>query len=359
MRDLGAPAGAIDRARSLTWTDAELLDDPRAIGLGRALRTIASDDHGGRLLDAWFRRFGTTPHSERLGPQRLLDDLTSGDPTSWDLDALPFRVTGVHARLDLADGTHCGQLRVSMASTDPLHQPFHLIFLYQQRPLPEDLRPDGSAHCAATALRFARLSEVDEAAFRAEARRILDETITREGFLVAESVELLISPWEWRQWFREENPDPATRDALPEVLENRPLFQTVDIPRLNAPGVDRERFLAWAEENAAAIDARAIEIPEMFRARSARVNDGVPWIPLDLGDAAPAYPDARRQLEIVGCPACHATDAEFVQTLPDRTFSPFYDKELDARAALLAAVAEGATFEVPHGPLQESPVLPP
>ena len=71
------------------------------------------------------------------------------------------------------------------------------------------------------------------------------------------------------------------------------------------------------------------------------------------------FPDLRRNLEIVGCPACHATDAPFVQTLPDRSFSPFYTKELDARSTALLARSRGLADVPPFGPLQSAPVLPP
>ncbi|MBX3274155.1 MAG: hypothetical protein KF729_28065, partial [Sandaracinaceae bacterium] len=355
VRDLGAPPpAALSIARSLTWTDAALLDDPEVAGLDRVMRAVSGDAPPGRLLDAMFRRFGTTAHSERLGPQRIVEEqveLQGADPAGWDLDALPFRVTGVHNRVDLADGTGCGELRVSLASTHALHQPFHLIFLFAQPARDEDLRPDGVAHCAATALAWARLSALDDAAFRAAARAVLAEALAPARFLVLETVEFIISPWEWRQWFLEGG-----------ALENRPLFQTVDTERLNRAGPDRGAFLAWVGDNAAALDARTQLVPERFRAPSARVNDGVPWIALDLGGLAALerYPRLRQQLEIVGCPACHATDAPFVQTLPDRTFSPFYRRELDAREAHLRSLAEGrAPIPAPFGPLQPDPLLPP
>lgn len=354
VRAHGPAPGEVTIARSLTWSDPVLLDDASFAGLHRVMGAVA-DGPGGPLLDAWFRRFSTTAHSERLGPIRLLEaiaDAQGDDPTSWDLDAAPFVVTGVHNRIDLEEGTHCGELRVSIASTHPIHQPFHLIALFRQAPRAEDLRPDGSAHCVASALRWARLSELDEDAFRAQARVLLDEALSRERFVALETVDFLISPWEWRQWFLEG-----------DVLENRPLFQTVDTAGLNAPSPRRTDFLAWVESNAEAIDARRILIPEAFRAPSARVNDGVPWIPLDLSGVDPSvlerFPDLRRNLEIVGCPACHATDAPFVQTLPDRSFSPFYEKELDARAIELVGRARGEGALPPFGPLQSEPVLPP
>lgn len=354
VRSHGAAPSDVEIARSLTWTDPVLLEDPSLVGLARVMRVVAGGP-GGSLFDAWFRRFATTAHSERLGPVRLLEAIAieqGDDPASWDLDATPFVVTGVHNRIDLTDGTHCGELRVSIASTHPIHQPFHLIALFQQPPLPDDLRPDGSAHCVATALRWGRLSDLDDDAFRGEARALLDGALVRERFVALETVDFLISPWEWRQWFLEG-----------DVLENRPLFQTIDTAGLNAPGARRTELLAWVEDNAAAIDARRILIPEVFRAPSARVNDGVPWIPLDLSGVDPSvlerYPDLRRNLEIVGCPACHATDAPFVQTLPDRSFSPFYATELDARAIALVARARGDATIPPFGPLQSEPVLPP
>ncbi|MBX3246501.1 MAG: hypothetical protein KF901_04895 [Myxococcales bacterium] len=355
VRDLGPPAPETLRIeRSLTWSDDALLDDAAVVGLHRVAQTLTGGGPPGPMIDAMFRRFGTTAHSERLGPQRLLEtqiDAQGADPTTWDLDAFPFRATGVHNRIDLADGESCGELRVSFASTHPLHQPFHLIFLFAQPARDEDRRPDGSAHCASTASRWARLSALGDGEVHAAARAILDEALTAERFVLLETLEFIISPWEWRQW--------ALVDG---ALENPPLFQTVDAERLNRRGPDRDAFLAWVEENAAAIDARALLVPERFRAPSARVNDGVPWIPLDL-EGVPAiarYPRLRQQLEMVGCPACHVTDAPFVQTLPDRSFSPFYRRELDARVEHLRALTEGrAPIPAAFGPLQYEPVLPP
>lgn len=366
LRDHGPLPPDVRIERSLTWTDPALLDHRDAVGLARLMRVVASDGHGGRLLATWLARFATTSHSERLGPQRLLDAFATehgDDPSAWDLDRVPFTVTGVHHRVDLRDGVHCGELRVSLASIDPLHQPLHLIFLFRQPAAPADRRADGSAHCASTALRWARLSALDGEPFLAAARALLDEHLAADRLLAIETLELLISPWEWRQWFLVDNTDPATQAMLPRVLDNQPLFQTADVPRLNATGPDRDAFLAWVAENADALGARRAEIPAAFRSPSARVNEGVPWIPLDLSGLDPIVearvPSLRQQIELIGCPACHATDADFVQTRPDRTFSPFYAKELVARAAHLAAIAEGRAELAPHGPLQADPVLPP
>jgi hypothetical protein len=159
------------------------------------------------------------------------------------------------------------------------------------------------------------------------------------------------------------NTNPETREALPFVLDNPPLFQQVDVETLNTPGPLRDRFLTFLSSNAAALDARTLLIPEEFRARSARVTQGVPRTPLSLDGLPPSlterFPALRQQIEIVGCAACHTADAEFVQTRMDRTFSPFYEKELRARAALLADLAAGRFRSAPFGPLQASPVLPP
>jgi hypothetical protein len=361
-RVYGPPRSQLARERSLVWTQPEILDDPAMCGLGCVLGKISDDGHGGRLLQQWMGRFATTAHSERLGPKNLLDEFAAqqGVPVEqWDLDALPFTITGVHNRVDLRGPDHCGELRVSFASVHPIYRPFHLIFLFRQPAYDGDVSPGGAAHCTATAQRWATLSELEGDALRQAVHAEVAAAFIGERLLVAETVEFTISPWEWRQWFLFESFEPL----LPWQFDNRPLFQTVDTPRLNQPGPERDAFLAWVVGNAAAIDARQIEIPELFRSPSARANQGVPWVPLELVGVDEAvlatYPDLRRKLEIVGCPACHTADAEFVQTLPSRMFSPFYDKELDARAEHLAALANGAPAPAPFGPLQPEPVLPP
>lgn len=337
--DTGADAGAlpeIDRERSLVWIDPMIVDDPAIVGLGRVMAAVAADGHGGVLLRDWLESFATTAHSERLGPALLIEELEQtfgADARAWDVDALPFMVTAVHNRIDLGprDGD-CGELRVSVASTHPIYAPLHLIFLFEQ--------PGDGDGCRTTAQRWARLSALEGAELVAAASAILGEHLVRERFVLAESVELTVSPWEWRQW---------TLDGAPA---NPPLFQTADTARLNQPGALRDRFVAFARDNAAGLAAREVEIPVEFRAASARVPPGVERERLEL--AIDGYPELAAAVEIVGCPACHTENAEFVHTSVERTFSDFYDLELDARASWLAATAAGRDAGVPpFGPLQE------
>jgi hypothetical protein len=340
--------------RSLTWTEGALLDDPQVAGLATVMAAAAEDGHGGAMLDAWLRRFATTAHSERAGPAQLADEIAAAqgaDPTTWDLSLLPFKVTGIHNRIDLAGRSGgCGELRVSLASTHPIYAPFHLIFLFRQEPAADDVSPGGAVHCMGTARRWIRFSSSDGADFVARAGDFLSQRLTHGHFLLAETVELTVSPWEWRQWV------PMGGD----VLDNPPLFQTVDVEALNAPGPLRDQFLAWVADNASLLDQRQVVIPDQFRSPSARVAQGVPRVPLSLAGIAPgvaaAYPDLRQQIEIIGCPTCHTDDAEFVQTSVDRTFSPFYSKELTARLARIDLMGQGAEASLPpFGPLQELP----
>ncbi len=350
----GEPTPPVRRERSLFWTEPLLLDDPSLVGLGKVMAAAAEDGHGGVMLDAWFRRFATTAHSERAGPAQLADEIALAqgpDPSVWDLDLLPFVVTGVHNRIDLAGRSGgCGELRVSLASVHPIYAPFHLIFLFRQVPEEDDVALGTLVHCLGTARRWARLSNLDGGDFVSAAAAFLDERLTHDRFLIAESVELTVSPWEWRQWA------PVGGDAL----DNPPLFQTVDTETLNAPGPLRDDFLGWVADNAALLDARQIEVPERFRAPSARVAQGVPRTQLSLAGLAPAvsaaYPDLRDRIEIIGCPTCHTDDAEFVQTSVQRTVSPFYDRELNARRDRLGLMSAGGEVSLPpFGPLQPLP----
>lgn len=352
----GAPPPPVVRERSLVWLDPSLLDDRAVIGPGAVFAAAAHAPHGGLLADAWLRRFSTTGHSQRFGPALLADDLAATlgpDPATWDMDQLPFTVTGVHNRIDLAPREgQCGQLRVSMASTHPLYAPLHVIALFRQPAADDDIAPDGSIHCAGTARRWARLSSLSEPEFRAAAAAWLRGVVAADNFVMLESVELTVSPWEWRQW----TPRPAS-GGQPTVLDNPPLFQTVDTARLNVPGTNRDALVAWIAANADDLAARRIVIPERFRAPSAQVAPGVPRTPLQLAglpDAvATRYPDLASTIETVGCPKCHTTNAEFVQTSRERVLSPFYDRELDARARRLDDLAAGVVLlPPPFGALQ-------
>lgn len=348
----------VRKERSLFWTDAALLDDGAVVSLAKLLGTVAPDGHGGRMLDQWFRRFATTAHSERALPAQLMDEWAQAfgpDPSGWDLTALPFKVTGIHNRIDLAELSptgHCGELRVSLASTHPIVQPLHLLFLFRQ-PAGEGDVVNGRVGCQGTAQRWAELSSLEGEALRQALRDRFAEGLTRERFLMAETVEMTVSPWEWRQW--------VFVDAS-GTLDNPPLFQTADVESLNAPGALREDFLRFVAENAEGLNERRVLLPERFRRPSARVVQGVPRTPLNLEGLSPElfsrFPTLRQQIELVGCPACHTADAEFVQTRPDRTVSPFYEKELLARERHLERLARGEAVQAPFGPLQEAPVLP-
>jgi hypothetical protein len=336
------------RDRALAWFDGELLDDPSIVSFAGVMAAISDDGHGGRLLDRWFRGFAAGPGAGRATFQQFLGevaDAQGADPSAWNLAALPFRVTGVHNRHDLGRGDGCGELRVSIASTHPTFAPLHLIFLFRVPPADDDVTPDGAIHCLGAARRWARLADIDAAAWPAAARAIVAEHVTRDRFVLAESVELTISPWQWRQWLPDDN-----------SFVNPPLFQTVDIARANTPGPARDALLAAVAADAAAIAARTWPVPETFRAPVAEVQ---PNLKADLVDLSPlpdvlaAYPDLPRELGMIGCPRCHTDDADFVQTGADRRPSPFYDRELDARAARLDALNRGdAVAPAPFGPLQ-------
>jgi hypothetical protein len=357
-----APAAVIDH--SLFYSDAALLDGSEGPQLGKLLSIISPD--GGTLFSTWMHRFATTAHSERAGPAQLADDFAAShgaDPGAWDLSALPFKPTGIHNRIDLADLSapehgHCGELRVSFASTDPVYQPFHLLFLFRQPIGDGDLR-GGVVTCEGTARRWLALSALDGLGFVLARDQLLREALTRDRFLMAETVEFTIAPWEWRQWVKVKDPS----GALPFVLDNQPLFQTAEPSVLNAAGPLRDQFLGFVTQNAAALSTRSITIPQDFERDSTHVTQGVPRAILSLDGLDPsitnAYPSLRPQIELMGCPACHTTDADFVQTRPDRSISPFYEKELEARRTHLDALGRGDAIQAAFGPLQESPVLPP
>lgn len=348
-----APPATIDR--SLLWQDPALLDDPAVAGLARVLPLFATDGKGGALLDRWFHAFATaSPDSQRYGPGLLVDSFASAhgaNPDGWNLDALPFRATGIQNRIDRrsASESHCGELRISFASTDPVYQPFFLIFLFRQPVRPGDVASDGTVTCEATGRRFAELATVDEATFRTRATEILAEVWTPANALLAESVEQTVSPWEWRQWHLD--------GATPT---NPPLYEAIDVTRVNASGADRDAFLSWVGSGQSGLDDRTAPIAEAFRSTTIRRTEGQPAPVLDLGATdVTNHPDLRKHLEIVGCPSCHTADADFVHTHADRTRSPFFEKELEARRAFLDSLNRGDRPVAPYGPLQPNPVLPP
>ena len=340
----GEPAPPATRERSLAWVDGALLDDPSTISFARVMAAISLDGHGGALLDRWFRAFAAGPGAGRASFAQFVDELvtTQGpDPAAWDLDTLPMKVTGIHNRHDLGRGRDCGELRISIASSHPTFSPVHFIFLFANPIHADDVTPDGAIHCRGSARRWARLATLDGTAFHTAARELIAETFTRESFLLAESVELSISPWQWRQW------QPDGRDGL----ANPPLFQTVDVDRLNAAGELRDDFLAELRANAEAVAERTWAVPARFRSAVAEVQPNVKAALVEL--PADLDPTLARTIGMIGCPRCHTDNADFLQTGFDRKPSPFYDRELDARARRLDALNRGEWVgNVPFGPLQ-------
>lgn len=165
-----------------------------------------------------------------------------------------------------------------------------------------------------------------------------------------ESLERTVGSWEWRQW------RPRAGTELPE-LGNPPLFQTLDVEALNVEGPRREALLEWIAEDPDAVLARRARVPEALSAPSLRAREGLPRPELDLSDLPGRLEDRapalREALDTVGCPGCHARAPSFVQTGIDRTFSPFYERELQARRRALDAFAEGTAERPPFGALQD------
>ena len=348
-----------DIPHSLTWTDPAVVDDPSIVGPARVLGGSSDDGHGGLLFDRLLRTFGVTAHSERPALVELADALArdhGADPAGWDLDALPLRVTAVHNRIDLRNDAHCGELRISFTVTDPAFPFIHFLFLFAQGD-PDDVSDLGIRHCEETAFVWSRLAAAGATDFPSAARAILDASLHRERFLLAESLERTVGTWEWRQWTPADNADPATRDALPRVLANPRLFQTIDVAAINAGGALRDDFLEWLSANADAVAARRLAIPERFAPLSARATEGVPRPTLDLSDIDPALAprigELTTALDHVGCPGCHARSPTFVQTSPDRIFSAFYMDELEARRAALDAFRDASTELPPFGALSD------
>ena len=348
----------VDPERALVWHEPTPLDDPSVISFATIMASIAPDGHGGVLLESWFDRFATTPHSQRPAPGRLVSQLRAAqgpDPTQWDLRALPFRITAVHNRLDLwSTQGSCGQVRVTAAAATSETNILHVIFLFRQLTSVDDRAPDGRVHCLGTARRWSRLSSLSEAEFADAARVWLRDALTLERFALAESLELDGHVWEWRQW----EPRPSVAPGLPFVLENPSLFQTVDVAQVNAAGPLRDDFVAFVEANADALNERKVVIPERFRSKVARQRELQPREPIDLAGVDPAilaqFPQLGEQIEIVGCVACHTEPAaEFNHTYPGRFFSDFHFHEVEARAALLDDMNAGRDVPPPaFGPLQ-------
>jgi hypothetical protein len=354
--DAGYTLPAVKYDHSLFWNDGGPQDGPGGLSFAHLMATAAGSGNGGPLLQSWFLGFRYSTY-ERDQPSQSLNDKFSdaGDPSTWDLTQLPFRVTGVHNRIDKADyrnGGNCGELRASVASTDVTLTPFHMLFIFNQPAGPGDIEPDGSVSCVATARAWADMSLLDGDALQVAMQQAFAQGFTHDRFSLIETVDQSPSPWEWRQWTQQ--PDPS--GVLPFILTNPQMFQQPDLSMMGSLLTD---FLNWVETNKADLDARRILIPSQYCAKVVTMNQGQPLVTLAI-DGGSQFPHLRQNIELVGCPACHTADSmQFVQTSSERVPSSFYVKELQARATNLESLARGEKPFVPFGPLQPNPTLPP
>jgi hypothetical protein len=354
--DAGYTPVTVKYDHSLFWNDGGVQDGPGGLSFAQLMAIAAGSGNGGPLLNQWFYAFRNNGVSERdQSAQTLLQYFGSADPSTWDLTQLPFRVTGVHNRIDKASyaaGGNCGELRASVASTDVTLTPFHMLFIFNQPAGPGDTEPDGSVSCVATARRWAAMSLLDGDPLQVAMQQAFTAGFTHDRFALIETVEQAPSPWQWRQWTQQMDPS----GVLPFILDNPPMFQQ---PDLTMSGAALDGFLTWVYANAAELDARKVLIPPMYCGKVAQMTQGQPLATLPI-DGGTQYPHLRQNIEIVGCPACHTADAQqFVQTSAERVPSAFYVKELKARATNLESLARGEKPVVPFGPLQANPTLPP
>ncbi len=373
LRSEGELPRSLNSALSLEWpTNHRVVSNKDVVGLGRMMALISAEGHGGPLLAHWLGSFESAEGPSRSGPAALLAHLQStkgADPALWNLDDLNFTVSSVQNRIDLRDANSCGQLRVVLTSpATGFEDAFQMVFLFQQPPRPLDYTPLGTLHCTSTALVWARLSAAGVQPVTAEdpLTSVLENILQRGNFLRVKTSEKIgaETDYEFREWILALNPDPTATPALRNILVNRPLFQTVDTPRLNTPGPERDAFLAYVGDNAAALHARTALIPQQFLAVAARA-DGVNWTPLDLTGVPQAtldaFPQLRQQIEVVGCTGCHRSRAgtQLIHSRRSGGHSAYLVEELIARTVDLLRLSTGVPQPVPYGPLQANPVLPP
>lgn len=347
---------------SLEWLSgtagATLLD---VENLARMLRLLSEDGHGGRLLAHWLESFETTAHSSRPAIAALGDQLHASfgaDPLQWPVDTLPFALIAVENRLDLRTAETCGELRFVYAATSPGYESFRMVFRFGQPPVSTDRSPAGTLTCIGTAQRWAELSRdgVDPIEDTDAFINLMEGLLKRTHFISIRTHEAAggAAETEFREWRISENTDPATQGVLPTILTNVPLFQTVDVPRLNQAGPDRDAFLAFVNENAAGLDARTTVIPAEFLATSLRAAEDA-WSSLDLSglpaETQAAFPQLRKNIEVMGCAGCHlAGDAFSLRTAGGAPV--FMSTELGARLDHLRALSQGQLQTTQFGPLQ-------
>jgi hypothetical protein len=332
-----AASTGCDTGKSVMVRDPAILDDP-FWSLPRVLGLVSGAD-ANLVADGWLTQLGTAatvdgkPSAARTGAAQFIAALPHRSDGTLDASKLGLVPTSLSNRLDLADGSSCGEARITYALaigvTDRRHRMTVIVELRQ---------PDDGARCHTIAQTWVGLSKLDGAALQSALQAIYSPLLTPANLKQVRTNEFLVGPdqgtpqaWELREFH-------LGADArLHQVL----LPLQVD-PAAVAAAPD---FLTWAQANSVGLQRGTVTFPTQYQVPTGS-EDGSR---VTLSDSVVA--------DLVNkstCAGCHTTAtnsafahvAERFQGSGRAEISQFLEGELQKRATHLGLVASGAADAV-------------
>ena len=323
-----------DTGKSVMVRDPAILDDPYW-ALPRVLGLVTGADPS-VVADGWLAQIGsgttvgTQTAAARPGAAAYFAALPHRSDGLLDANQLGFVPTSLSNRIDLADGSSCGEARVTYALaggvTDRRHRMTVIIEMRQ---------PYDGAHCRTTAQNWVALSKLDGAALQSALQAIYAPLMTPANLKQVRTNEFLVGPQ-----------DPAQPPAAWELREfhlgaDARLHQAL-LPLQVDPAAASSSpdFATWVQTNADALKRGIIGFPAQYQVPTGS-EDGTT---INLAD-----PTTTTLVNASTCAGCHttATNSAFAHVAERWSgtgraeISQFLAGELQKRATHLGLVAAG------------------
>jgi hypothetical protein len=293
------------------------------------------------VADGWLAQLGTTAtvggqtSTARTGAAQFIASLPRRADGMIDAAQLGLVPTSLSNRLDLADGTSCGEARITYALSvgvaDRRHRMTVIVELRQ---------PDDGAGCRNVAATWIGLTQLDGAALQSALQAIYTPLLTPANLKQVRTNEFLVGPqdpsqppsaWELREFHL------GTDARLHQSL----LPLQVD-PTAVASSAD---FLTWAQANSDGLKRGTVTFPSQYQIPTGS-EDGTQ---VTLSD-----PVLSSLVNASTCAGCHttATNSAFAHVAERfggtgrAEISQFLEGELLKRARHRGLVASGAANAV-------------
>lgn len=286
--------GGCDSGKSVLIRDPAILDDP-FWAFPRVLSAISGDD-ASLVADAWLAQIGQTltvdgkPAAARSAAAQFFATLPRRPDGKIDAARIGFVPTSLSNRIDLADGTSCGEARITYAlSTGVTNRRERMTVIVELR------QPDDGAGCHDRARNWLELSKLDPVQLDVALQQIYGALLNPAGLKQVRTNEFLVGPpggppstanaWELREWHL--GADARLHDVLLPLAVDPMLAQT-------------PAFVQWVQANQSALRAGKAVFPAQYRVPTASEDGSRVTLPSD--------PTLTSLVNQQSCAGCHTTE---------------------------------------------------